>query len=865
MRNVRKLYENQISFYLISIGIPMVLMGAVCLLMRITPFGDHSFLIADMEKQYIDFLAYYKELFRGNHGIFYTFGKCLGGDMFGFFTYYLTSPLNLLLLLVPLSALPSAVTLLILVKMSLCGLTMSIYLRKHFSCPSHLLPCLWIFSSGYAMMSFLMANCFNIMWHEPIILFPLVILGLESLVLEKKFKLYVLSLAASLFCNYYITYMICIFCVLYFLGFVILHWEKERFLARIGHFVGFSALSGGLCATFLLPTFFTIGGSLKDEKAVAIGVTHINVSPLHVLSKLLTFSFSSNELMNGMPNLFCGLLVVVLVPVFFFHRKIRLREKLVYLSLLLLLLISFCNAKLDYAWHAFMEPSGYPFRYSFLFSFLLLVLACQGLLVIAEQGFTLSDALPSMLCVLLLFILVLCQNYEYINERYELSDLALFFILWACLFCLYHQKVQLSVEWIRKAFVTLLILLQLMTLTLSNLLIYRSLRNTSYSPVSKYEALYQPITDAVDALKAQDSSFYRMENLNRSTLNNSMHYGYAGLSHYSSNEQYFVLHFLEEMGLNYDRLYLEYGQGSTVTLDSLLGVKYLLANEDSLNKPYDERIPSQSEGGLSVYQNPYALPIALMADESIASASIDSTNPFSMEEDIYRSLSNSNVSSDSIFENAVESVQETNQGVTYTLKAESDGYIFMYGDADEILPDGAIYVDGELISDYYNLHRWCVMNLGYHQKGETCQVSLTSTSPGKIGPAYFVTENLDVLARYYDALDLSEAVLHKFYDSHLQIEANADKHSMLLLTVPYEENWHIKVDGKKIQATKVFNTFMAVPLSSGNHLVEFHYIPKGIVLGLCISLVSLLFFLCLAYFNRFIQWSAMDSQFWHAG
>lgn len=851
MKTIRKLLENRIIFHLISMLIPMVLMGVICLLMRIAPFGDHSFLIADMQKQYIDFFAYYKELLHGGHGIFYTFGKCLGGDMFGFFTYYLTSPLNLLFLFVPFSALPDAITILILIKMGLCGLTMSIYLRSHFSWKTDWLPELYIFSTGYAMMSFLMVNSFNVMWHEPIILLPLILLGLESLILQQKYKLYIVSLAGALFCNYYISYMICIFCVCYFVGMLFLHWDRSKAGSRICRFVTSSLLSGGICAVFLLPTFFTIGGSLKDEKAVAIGITHANVTPLQVLSKLFTFSFSANELMGGMPNLFCGLIIVILVSVYFFHEKIALREKLVYLGLFCVLMLSFCNAKLDYVWHAFMEPSGYPFRYSFIFSFLLLVLACKGFLTLYEYGFSIKTFLLSALSFLILFALTYRKNYEYINKNYEFLDLVLFVVIWIIFFTLFGKKDnwQPTNKWLGITLMTSLIIIQLGNLTFSNLFIYRSLRNTSYLKISDYEALYQPITEAIDALRNEDDSFYRMENLNRSTLNNSMHYAYAGLSHYSSNEQFFVLHFLQKMGLNYNHLYLEYGQGATATLDSLLGVKYLLANNNSINKPYEKFISASSENGLNVYKNPYALPIAFMvdngiADESFSASFSNETNPFEMQEHIYKSLINSTaIKDENIFENAIVSTKATDSGKIYQLEAKHDGYLYMYADADDILPAGAIKLNGEVVSDYYDLHRWCIINLGYFEAGAQCEVELTCDTPEQMKEAYFESENTDILGKFHQAImNISDVSIRKISNSHLQMTAagDGDHQSMLLLTIPYEENWHIKIDGQKASAVKVFDTLTAIPLEPGEHLIEMCYVPRGFLLGLCISIISLI-------------------------
>ena len=51
--------EKSYVFYGTAFLIPAICMLGICLLMRITPFGKESFLIADMQKQYVDYLSYY--------------------------------------------------------------------------------------------------------------------------------------------------------------------------------------------------------------------------------------------------------------------------------------------------------------------------------------------------------------------------------------------------------------------------------------------------------------------------------------------------------------------------------------------------------------------------------------------------------------------------------------------------------------------------------------------------------------------------------------------------------------------------------------------------------------------------------------
>ncbi|MDY3110216.1 MAG: YfhO family protein [Lachnospiraceae bacterium] len=872
MKKIISYMERKIPFYFTAMLVPMLLFGAICVFIEITPFGDHSFLIADMEKQYLDFFSYYQSIFQGKHHFLYTFSKCLGGDMLGLYVYYLNSPLNLLLLFFPKEYLPAGITSLITLHIGLCGLTMSIYLRNHrfsgYVAPNTLY--IWLFSTSYAFMGFMMSNCMNVMWHSVIILFPLVILGLEKLVYNQKPGLYILSLAGALFCNYYMAYMVCIFCVLYFIYLLLLIYpsqindqtiSKKTIVSKSYFFIRSSLLSAGHSAIVLLPAFFSLKGSLKDEQVVSAGITHANTSPLHVLSKLFTFSYDADQLMSGMPNLFCGILIVILVIAYFYNQKISIRERILSFGLLSLLMLCFCNAKLDFVWHAFMEPSGYPYRYSFLFTFLCIVIAYRSFLCLQKEGFSFPEMIFTLTTFLLLYYCMMKKHYPYMNEKYEPIDLFVMVVNLMCLIILsspIKSKIErisylFSNHTIRNLAIYILLAIQILNLSTNGMYTYMALRNTSYSTVTEYRNSYQPISEVLIHLQEEDSSFYRMENLQPSSLNNSMYYGYPGLTHYSSNEQLSVLRFLQKMGLNYNNLFVNYGQGSTETVDSLLGVKYLLAEKGTINKPY-EQLENLSDQIL-VYQNPNALPIAFLADKNVTDFTMKEENPFILQEKMYRSL----VSETLLHQTTEESIptirkplfvepewkkKETKNGITYVITPKENGNLYFYASAPEILQDGAVYLGQQLVCDYFNMHSWRIVNLGTYKKGQTCQVTITASEPEKIESVYFASENRSVLQALREKITDSSELhspfsVERISDAHLCIQTDEKNDSVLATSIPYETNWHIKVDGEKVEPIKLFDTLLGIPLSSGQHTIELLYLPKGLIAGAIISLLTL--------------------------
>lgn len=65
-------------------------------ILGLAPFGGSTLASADVYYQYMDFYAWFHDVLHGSNNIGYTFGKTLDGTNITVFSYYLASPLNLL-------------------------------------------------------------------------------------------------------------------------------------------------------------------------------------------------------------------------------------------------------------------------------------------------------------------------------------------------------------------------------------------------------------------------------------------------------------------------------------------------------------------------------------------------------------------------------------------------------------------------------------------------------------------------------------------------------------------------------------------------------------------------------------------------
>ena len=136
----------------------------------------------------------------------------------------------------------------------------------------------------------------------------------------------------------------------------------------------------------------------------------------------------------------------------------------------------------------------------------------------------------------------------------------------------------------------------------------------------------EEISKAVQFVKDYDTSLYRLEKsfLRSGAYNNSdndsLYYDYNGISHFSSTEKSEVNNHLRKLGFHYNGFHLNYVPGSTLSISSYLGVKYLLDKVDnsgnSLSKGFifPRTLTKLSDGlddDIDTYVNNYALPLLM--------------------------------------------------------------------------------------------------------------------------------------------------------------------------------------------------------------------------------------------------------------
>ena len=248
---ISKLDDRKWVYLLLSFAAPCVSMLILMLIAGYTPFGDRSMLYSDMWHQYFPFFKEFRLALRGGDSLLYSWNVGMGLDYLGLISYYLASPLNLLSVLLPESWVLGYFGLLVPIKLGLAGLFFAIFLKKIFGKEDMSLP---LFGWFYAMCAWALGYQWNVMWLDTFALLPLAALGTVSLLRDKKFVLYTVSLFFSVFCNYYIGLFTCIFVLLVFICYQICNCRSfKRLLLDLVRIGVFTVLAIGMTAILELP------------------------------------------------------------------------------------------------------------------------------------------------------------------------------------------------------------------------------------------------------------------------------------------------------------------------------------------------------------------------------------------------------------------------------------------------------------------------------------------------------------------------------------------------------------------------------------------------------------------------------------
>lgn len=825
LKKIIRLSWNPVLFA--AWAMPSGIMLLLFLLRGIYPFEDRSFLYSDMYHQYMPFFTEFMEKVKAGEPLYYSWNVGMGSNFLALYVYYLASPLHWLAFLFPQSHLMEFMSYLVIVKIGLCGLTFCTYLQKRFQTES---VTTILFAVFYALSGYMAAYNWNIMWLDCIILFPLIIWGLEKLVKEGKPVLYCVTLALSILTNFYISIMICIFLVLYFMA---LLFTEERFVKPCWQFGLYSLLAGALAAVLLIPEICAIMatdfGAMNFPKEIR--------SYFSILDELARHQMcvTPERQLEHWPNIYCGVAVMLLVPMFVICERISIKRRFVMLGLVIVMLFSFSTNMLEFIWHGLNYPNSLPARQSFIYIFLILVMSFEAFLHVRNMS-----KQKILYCFLgAVLFLLFCEKFaEDKDITLGLEALSMAFLaVYAMIIYYYHYYREH--EWQKMLGIVVFLLVALEAgINTFNTSISTVSRSGYLNPIKDYQVLYE-------YAKGNTEGFWRVEKFERRTQNDAVLVGYPSASLFSSTINSSATNFFETVGMRHSKVYYAF-DGATALTSAMLNVEYMFGEtekgkqneacqaEDKLYTPVKEN------GKVTLYHCNYTLPFGYVIPFEFEMPDTQGGDPLKLQNEMVRKLG--------IKENLFTRANIKKDGEDLLLVVDKDAYYYVLSDKGN--------TKLEFIGDYgtksfEKLKNNSIMYAGYFEQGNKLRIKNADDkdeTPTVNAVAYRM--NLKVLKEALDILSQQHLKDVKYDSNHISGNITVKKAGKLLLSVPYEEGWTTMVNGKEIECELYGDCFITIPLEPGDYEIALEYDPKGRREGILISLCALVVFGALLIINK---------------
>ena len=832
-----KIINKKTLIYFLSFVVPVIILVGYILYNQVLTDRDffmngENFLTADMGGQYNALYNYIRNVFLGRDSIFYSFHNSLGGNMASTIGYYLSSPFNFLYIFVSKSNIPLMTYIIYVLKISLCSLFMNIYISHKFGNRYSNL----IFSLTYAFMGFVVVYFFNSMWLDVIYMTPLVIMGIDKLI-DGRPLMYIITLCLSIIFNFYIAYMLCIFCVIYFIYELFIRYSIKNFKSYkkiILRFIISSLLAAGLSAFFLVPILLNLRSSMRttiDKSMLTFTFNNFSKNLLNtVFSKTLIAGNNRASMLGRIrPVIYISLFNLILSYLYFFNKKIKRKEKVLSLIIILFFIMSFMIPYLQLFWQISF-PNGYIDRYSYLFCFFLILLAAKCFYNkshIKTISFILFLIIYSFLTYKLYYL-----KLPFLDKSDYVITIVLIFIYLVLSYVYFNIKIKKSKDIILLIFIVLIVELTY-NYSQSIILIHKSSYGKYYKTACK-------------EFNKIENDFYRLDGSYLASLIDSF-----------TCDTYSLTTALSTSNSDLYRFYYNHGGSETLIglyddfdilpiFNSLLGIKYIhnIDKIDVIDYNYIKKIKSDNFFGIGdyayIYENKNALSLGYVIDKNFdGNYQLTKDNGFVNLNNLFKSMTGQKKD---IFKK-IKKVK-TNEENVYTIHVSDDSkYLYITTNYDMAINFGQryqIFINNKYIDSFNDafLGSNKIKNKYYNQDIE---IRLSNTSSDRINDFDIYYFDEEVFKEGINILKQNQLKNIVIKGNKVSGEIDLEKDGLMFLSIPYDEGWNIYVDGKKFSYKKMADIFIGIDLSKGNHNIKMKFYPKGLIIGCIISCISGLF------------------------
>ncbi|MBQ4626495.1 MAG: YfhO family protein, partial [Clostridia bacterium] len=573
----------------------------------------------------------------------------------------------------------------------------------------------------------------------------------------------------------------------------------------------------------------------------------------HLASVEPTIRSSGDDVL---PNVYCGIATLLLVPLYLFTKSVPLKEKVASVGLLGIIYFSFNVNFLNYIWHGFHFPNDLPYRFSFMYSFVLLTLAYKAFVRLNE--FTGKEILGTGVAVV--FGIIMIQEIGSKNVEEITVLISLIFVVTYCLvFALMKNE-----KYQKSAVAVLLLCCVIGEIACSN-----TDRYSMDQPKTNYVGDYDEFVSLKEQLDEYNGSdMYRMDlTYNRARMDPAW-YGYHGVSTFSSMAYEKMANVQSDLGVygNYINSYTYYLQ--TPVYNMMHSLKYIVDNNTDVTLESDYYSELMGEGKFTAYENEYYLPVGMAVNNEIKEWYTDFNNPFTVQSDWFEySTGVADVFSMMTIDNIhYYNMDEITSGLdtgdiyftksgsgegelTFILKVPETKHCYLYVnsssfDSIEIGKYGEVYT--QHTDEPY------IYDLGILNPDDEISV-LIKVEDDEYGYIdfypYYVND--EALIKGYNILAQNSLNVTSFEETKITGTVSAAEDCVFYSSIPYDTGWTVKIDGKKIAEEDYINlaeAYLCFNLPAGEHEIEISFMQDGLLLGAGVSAATVILLIAAAVF-----------------
>lgn len=821
--------------FIMAFIIPIIIFIALYFVRDIFPFGSNCYLRSDMYHQYAPFFSELWNKIRNGESLTYSWNIGMGTNFTSLYAYYLASPANWLIVLFPQKYMIEIMNALIIIKLSAASLTFTWYISKHFHNKSCAIS---IFGTFYALSGFVAAYSWNIMWLDCVVLLPLIMLGLERLVNENKCFLYCISLGLCIFTNYYIAIMVCLAVILYFIV-LIIAYDKNRhpriYFKKFIHWCVYSLLAGGLAACLLLPELYTFSLSASSEISFPKTLT-VYFSFLEMLTRQL-INIPVHLGLEHYPNIYCGVFVFLLIPLYVINKKINSRERIGKLCILLVFLLAFNINIFNFIWHGFHYPNSLPCRQSFIYIFFVLTMSYEAFYYIKDTS---NKQISAAIWIAIAFLVLIEQLFT-TNDTYSYKAVYLsgaFILIYALLIQL-HRRTNFKIP---------VILFAAFAVSIVECTINMEETGLGTTNRTAYLLDYNAVKSVTNTIYGQDDSFYRMDKITGArSKNDGAWHNYPSISTFSSTSNGEMSEFLGLLGLEHSTNAYGY-DGSTMVTNSLFSVKYLISNQHLAESRLLKYITG--DDGEFIYKNNYTLPIGYMVPSTIE----NEWTPNSMYDGIENQ--NSFIKAATGVSNVFTLTYEFRTETDVTIEPVKNGHMYLYVSNSNVDTLG-VKINGN-VNNYTGLKNGNhIIDIGY----VTTTDYIEAYADNSMGLSVYTLEE-ERFIEAYNILNSGGFNVTSHSDTQFKGTVTAVSDGTMMFSIPYDGGWSVYVDGKKVNTFAIKKSLLGISLSAGQHTIALKYMPVNLINGCIITLLCIIILIAVYLFNRYRLNGRIDTSGW---